>query len=418
MIRWLLLLLLLGCQKKLVDESYATLDRKSINGIDRFTALLKEKGELNVTPYLNDRARFEADLIVFFDPGPSIFQPPEYERIENLLQEGFLYRTPAQEEEEGEEEMPVEEVSLERLALAGQDEENPEDETEPAEPLRKQPYTLLFFLRDTDHSAHFWSARVADMEGHDRERAFAQEVWKEHLSILTAAPDEDEVLLGRRRLAFPSGQRFTHGWSYVFTNHPAYLPVRYFPLEPESRGFLSWRALFSSPSGHHLIREFAYDGGRLLLVYNSDLFLNYAMMPAENDLFARELIDLALAGSHGKKIALITDSMVPLEKAVETEKNDSLSKILRSFPLNLILLFGLLPGILYLWSRWPHTGRAISREERSSRDFLEHIQALGLKMNHADHLESASRILFHSRARQYSDYELKASLEKIIKEQE
>lgn len=417
----LLLLYLLACQKKLVDESYATLGRKSINGIDRFTDLLKENGELSVTPYLNDSARYEADLIVHFDPGPSLFQPPEYESIEKLLEEGFLYSAPPAEEIEETEEIQIEEVLHGRSALISQtpdEEDADEDEEADDEPLRKTPFTLLFFLRDTDHSAHFWAARVADMEGHDGERAFALDLWKERLSALTSAPQEEEVLLGMRRLAFPSGQRFTHGWSYLFRNLPAYIPVRYFALEPQSSGFSSWRPLLASPSGHHLIREFLYDGGRLLLVYNADLFLNYAMMPAQNDLFARELIELSLADSPGRKIALITDSMLPLARAMESEKNDSLWKILRSFPLNLILLFGLLPGILYLWSRWPHTGRPVALEERSNRDFLEHIEALGVKMDHSDHLESAARLLLNSRVRPYSDLELKISLEKIIKEKE
>ena len=208
----------LACQENLVDDTYASLGRESINGIDAFVKMVdeevrvKREGQLLRAGFLSKQIRSEADLVVFFERG-SIDDPDYYRHLEAYL---FGYDPEELEEPEvGEDGQPqpdekneipldesVEPVEIrsrptprktEDAVIAGvrsgrrvfaQLEQAPEDEVfeeetsedEASEDAPDRYKTILYFLRDTDASIAFWQQLAEQMRDHQAQKDYCEQM--------------------------------------------------------------------------------------------------------------------------------------------------------------------------------------------------------------------------------------------------
>src|SRR5690606_6726998 len=73
---------LLDCRDPLVDSSYATTGKKSINGVEQFRLLLEEAGDVKEVAYVSRKDFEESDLIVHFEKYPNL---ELYDQIEEAI---------------------------------------------------------------------------------------------------------------------------------------------------------------------------------------------------------------------------------------------------------------------------------------------------------------------------------------------
>ncbi len=411
---FLLFSFLLGCQGAIVDEEYATFNRKSINGVDALYGLLEGDGRRVIrAPFLTRKIMETADVIVYFSPG--IENPEELARFESWMH-AVPYRPPAGEDilkpaeagrrlrpalqepvpgpeaptVEAEEEETTEEEAAEPEEESESEEPAAAEETVPEEdlpPTRESPVTVLYFERDTDASVPFWDALRQQMEGNEKEVEFAREYLELRLEDRQENPAHESTLLGTRKMLDAAGKPLDQIWVHPLLSSTAIpdFPVRFVPDLPASRYEdveLPFRTLIETRQGYDLMREFLLQQGRVIVSYNSEWALNYSLVRKPYRDLAGALVRYALS-HHGStepvKIYWITRSLAPIEAGGE-EADGGLLRPFFEFPLNVILIQILFLLVLYLLSRWPHEKRPAEENGRGKREFLEHIRFLGEKL--------------------------------------
>ena len=429
----------LACQENLVDDTYASLGRESINGIDAFVKMVdeevrvKREGQLLRAGFLSKQIRSEADLVVFFERG-SIDDPDYYRHLEAYL---FGYDPEELEEPEvGEDGQPqpdekneipldesVEPVEIrsrptprktEDAVIAGvrsgrrvfaQLEQAPEDEVfeeetsedEASEDAPDRYKTILYFLRDTDASIAFWQQLAEQMRDHQAQKDYCEQMAAQEMLRRSLISPGHRAPLSERRTAYSTGELVDRlRWDrsvFKAAEFPARgmrFPVRtvpgpahsYYGLHEEQP--FDVRSLLATEDGDDLIRELDLPFARLIVIYNSESFLNHSLVNSKNRLLARTLLNHALAmhlydTSVKPVAAIVHNRLLKTETAVENEFN--IFKFLTVFPLNVIVWQFLALLALFLLSRWPHARPPLEVQAAGNREFLEHIRALGVRLS-------------------------------------
>ena len=427
-----------GCD--LVDETYGVIGRKSVNGIDVFYSLLAGEGrEVKRSAYISSAALEDVDLIVHFEDLPFLSDRIAYiEEIEAWMRgepyfnkrgnerhplDEFLKDNEREEEEEEKEnrEDKDEKDDFSEITrwnqvfalyrqndnldeYAGEDEEegqeeDAKDEGEKGEPDRRaweteRPRTLLYFIRDADNSLHFWDLVVSQMKDYPEELAYCEERRLQTLNYRQKSPGPGPILLGESKVAYPVGELkkdLIYSGADFSMEIPAY-PVRTIP----DRVFLRengktppYKNILKTSRGEVLIRRFDFKNVRLILVYNAEAYLNFALARKEYRRWASGLIEYALQvarqdisqedkeKNRALKILLVEES---LREAVSQANKENVFRILTVFPINVIFIHLALFLALYLYSRWPHLQRPLGLPPEGSREFIEHIRSLGKKI--------------------------------------
>ena len=388
-----------GCTQ-LVDESYGSVDERSINGLDAFYALLRaESDEVFESGFLTRRVRSEADMMVFFDRS---FQRDMgyYLQLEAWLMDANPDELESPDESDDFEEIDealrgpsrLNRQSAQHPALQTTDEN--ETVTEPPDRYK----TLLYFLRDTTASVAFWERLTVQMQEHPDQLEYCQNHYADRLQTRNNVAPDTPIPFGFRHTEYPGGTIFDRliRRKNIFNGRFRF-PARSIPGRPESHFGLtdfSVRRLLATENRDPLIREFLFENARMILVYNAEPFLNYSLVDSANRRLTRDLIRYGLnhTGSGSGKVAIITNRPVPVDRAAREEQN--VFAMLLVYPLNVVLLHFIVLLVLFLISRWPHDRPPLKQSPPGSREFLEHIQALGIKLFRSrDHHEGLEPLI-------------------------
>ncbi len=442
-----------GCQKsKLSPESYGRYVPNSINGFEAMESLFEGPGrEIMRSYYVTKRVQAEADLIVFFET-----DAPYNDSEQLLDLEAWLMRMsdedvaqqrrrieqgladepplPADEPAEGgegsgdgapadDEAQPAEDQVIDprnvhrrlpssgaQLALQEPAEGEADSETgetgeaygepgsEPPAPEDADRYrTILYFLQDTDASAAYWEMLTEQMKGVSPQAEYCQEEFAQRLMYRRPMFPRAQAPFSAMRVVDPEGRlnrRLIHNPS-VFTVAPTGFPVRHAPgaAKPMFSDINVFaRPLLSTADGHDLIRELYLPAARLILVYNTEPFLNHSLVRKEYRRLARELIDYALLAPDQtddttRQIAIVSRSLTPAQRAAAEES--LFLRALTAFPINFIFAQFVFVLAMFLLSRWPHERRPLAENSAGSREFLEHIRALGKRLSRSKNRAAA-----------------------------
>lgn len=385
------LLSLTACDTPLVEEGYASLGEKSVNGADVFLAtLLETKKTVRRYAFLTERAFETAELIVHFQKSVN-YTSAELRLIEAQLR--------GLDPEEGGVLNP-EFVFRQSLGAAAV-------ETTGGWVGRSGKPTVLLFLFDSDMSVLFWERLHEQMLLFPKERDYCAQVLSERIIQRRKEPAAGPILFGNRRVPYPNGERIRQLFydEEVFSERPPAFPVRSVPgdvqflFEKLSSEVPAYRSLLKTAMGHDLIREFVLERARVIVVYNAELFLNYSLVLPEYRTMARDLVQYALRrsaadsdGNRSGEIAYIERSFLPIGEAMEREEQSNF-RFFGIFPLNIILLQFVLLLLMFLLSRWPHERAPLEMKASGNREFLEHIRALGGKIALTGNARAARDVL-------------------------
>ncbi len=414
-------IMLTGFCGPLVDENYATIGTKSINGIDGFLNLLEKKGTMTRSSYLTHSSAEQADLIVHFQKNPA-----ESEKYLTGVEDWLAGNSISSQTEEND-------LDDEEIEEKNDKVENPETvlrrsgptqaalmEKNESTPDRKTPLTLLYFVRDTDTSVQFWERLSLQMEGYPDKEQFCKSQVYVRTFLREALPTEGPVLFGERRILFREG-RFISDLrrdSSFFSDIPSGFPVRTVAgkLKPWSKALsesaVSYTPLLGTSMHQDLIREIKVPIGRVIIVYNAESFLNYSIVQQENRRMTSDLLtySLNLAKNPEKKIAFIEKSLAFASEMAKEE--DSMMRLLRTYPLNILIVLVFVTLLFFLISRWPHEQRPLPEISAGSREFMEHLQALGEKISRArPRLDSLEAVFTYAGKREEGARALKEILE-------
>ncbi len=372
-----------------MDESYASLDQKSINGIDSFYDILKgTKRKIQVSSYFTKEAQ-KAGVIIHFEREWN-YEEEVYRNLEawmsglelnpdeNTDKDKIVYRgrhlavpdePPAAEEED--------------QSDSNTDEENTgEDNTEETKPSaqRLKPVTLIYFLRDTTASKEFWQKLTSNLKAFPAERQFAEEQLAERAEQARVGEAELPTLFGYRaaRKGFTEAVSAKDFSSDEIDHLPAWYPYRILHAgEPalSVEETFAYRTLLLG-NEQDLIRTFYMNRGKVILVYNAEPFLNYAQAQTAQRKFAEDFIAYALKDVPAEEsIAIIRNAPIPPRTQKEKEENPF--RMFAVFPLNVIFFQLLVFLTVFLLSR-AKAGVPLRQEPaHGTRDFTEHFTALG-----------------------------------------
>ena len=446
--------LLLACEEPLVNDSYASLGRESINGLDAFIALLESEvvdqrdGRVLRTASFTRRVREESDLVVYFErsgdeteepyknleaylfdadpedmellPELSTFPANEVEGLEWDSDPGEDPLTPEPEYELEDDNEPVEIKTQIKTALPAiprlllrppaesrsrrqQEQDRSADESPRLSgDFEEERYkTIIYFLRDTSANLSFWNLLRYQLRDHPQHVAYIDLQLEQARGARVAGAPTYLAPLGSRTTAYPEGELLNR---LVFNRDvfpakdfpPGSLryPVRvvpesprsYYGLESEMDLELFPTPLLQSDRGEDLIRELELPRARLILVYNSESFLNHSQVHPPNRELARALVSYALRQHEGGEqppvAAFVRQTL--LESEAAAREQPSMLRFLTVFPVNLIVIQFLFLLVLFLISRWPHSRRPLGNPDSGSREFLEHIRALGIRLSRTE----------------------------------
>ena len=380
-----------GCG--LVDETYASIDRKSINGIDVFVALLAEVGDVERVAHVSKRVLGRADLLVHFDRGRAR-NPHYWNSVEAWLQKLPLPPPPASPAAKGEKhrkkkgradakgkrdaKSKTEKKHKSKKGDSGTVREEDSAGEARAFVVPERPRTLLYVAFDTTASVPFWRRLARQMKGHAQEESWCRAQLEGRL-LLREATSVTPVIFGQRAIRHARARTFPTAGGLAGAE--LRWPVRQVPGPVRSQGGvpLPARAVLVAEGGPALVRVARAPAARLVLVYNGAPLLNYSLVRAAEREFARRLVALSLAShrSGRPKIVLVTADLMPAAAAAR-ERN--LLKILATFPISVILAHLLALLLLFLFARWPHEQTPLDVAPRGTRAFLEHIEALGSRL--------------------------------------
>lgn len=354
---------LMSCADPLVDTSYGTTDRQSINGLSVARIVLKEFGDVKEVAYVSKKDFEQSDLIVHFEKYPD---PGLYNDIDEALAASNFWI-----------EMPIEEL---------------------ARPVAKKA-TVLYFYRSTGTEYWFWKKLNGDMTPDsitDRYTEAAVEFFRQRRviprfvnrirSTMTFEEEADRFPVYYRSI--PDG--------------PGKLPVQSYLSYKESFPEVSRIAVGISGS---FIAHAKYDYCNLITVSSSEPFLDYHMVRPQYRQLARSVFRKALSVAgpsllQGRpQITLVTGGMRPVWQQAEEE--GQFWQILSIAPWNIVLGLFLLTLFLMLWMRWGYTSPPIEAPEPGSRKFAEHFEALGRRLERSglDSFESLERLKARQRGR-------------------
>lgn len=351
-----------SCSQGLVNEEYAAFDRKSINGTDAFLTMVeKEIKKPEKFAYLSQLALEEHDAIIYFQRR-EYFQDEELRHLEYWLND----LDPEVENEN------VKEVQ----------------ETKP------KKYTILIFLRDMDTSYEFWQILTKQMKDHPEERKFcanqADDRYSDRMDLTTSG----KTLFGERYVWYKEGrlEKDPIVDDRAFPRGIGTFPIRTIPEEAQTDlpVNLQYKSLLSTKEGFDLIREFNLPKGKLILVYNAQPFLNHALLRPENRILAMDLIRYTFNAN--QSLMYVEQSML-FPSLAEGDQETGFIRILTLYPLNLIFSHFLALLILFVWSKslWDRPRRTL--KEAGSREFVQHLKALGLALSRSRNTEEVLQTL-------------------------
>lgn len=401
----------LACRQPLVDESYASLSAKSINGVDAFFSLFDtSKQSITHSAYMTREAQ-DSDIIIHFErevgypeevyrnleawmsgldleqdtdsdtivsrqTNPALNSSPRNPGFHTSNQrrglpgaKGDSYFTPGTPEEgAGDADKAEEEIA---------ETDTETESTEPEKPLK--PVTLVYFLRDTTLSVEFWEKLANKLKDHPTEQAYCKAQAGFRSIKAEMVSQQVATLFGFRAKVTESyrPQVASDFSSDVFKEFP---PAVRFRFLHENEPALAVNGPFAYQTlllGNEvdLIREFYVKRGRVILIYNAESFLNYSMALPEHQRFAKELIAYILKGKESARVAVIDKMPVPPAKS--GEKEQSMFRVFTVFPLNVIFFQLFIFLLMFLLAR-AYPGQPLAQETPpGSRDFTEHFRALG-----------------------------------------
>jgi len=166
-------------------------------------------------------------------------------------------------------------------------------------------------------------------------------------------------------------------------------PLRFEPLLASGRDALVTR--ITNETGH----KEDWNGGRVIVVTNGSLVLNYPLVNHEHRKLANKLVSECSAG--GKVIFIESGpDGPPILKKEPTGGFPTAMELLKVWPLNAILLHLTVLGIVLCLSRSPIFGRPRELPAESPTDFGKHVAALGKLL-----ARSQDRNYAHARLVQY-----------------
>ncbi len=391
-----------GCQPPLVDESYASTGAKSINGVDTFLAILEERGgKVEKRSFLTKQLRETADLIVHFQRN-EIEDESYFRRIEAVLSGVDPDRAKKETKNQTNTwrdlrlalEDPVNTENGEEEKEETKEEKDESDEGKTDRPV-KAYRTILYFLRDSDASLAFWTRLKVDLAESPAHVDYAESERRFRALLRDIYPSEGLVPMGQRVIVNKEGADRAD-----LAAAPQIFPsgVPSFPVRSAAKGDPVFHYAHEAPRTYDLlttykrevlIREIRLESGRVILVFNSENFLNYSLVRPANREFCDDLIRyaLSLADPATVKTAFVERSLLAPEKAAKEE--NSMLRMFRVFPINVIFFHFVALLALFLLSRWPHGGRPLESRSSASREFTEHFRALGSKMARAKDSEGA-----------------------------
>lgn len=396
-----------ACEPPLVNESYASLDAKSINGVDAFLALLEERGgKVEKRSFLTKQLRDSADLIVHFQRG-EIGDESYFHRIEALLSGIDPDRAKKETKDKATTGRDVR-LALEDPEVAetegteetkGEKEEKSDDSREEGGTPAKEYRTILYFLRDSDASLAFWTRLKSDLAASPAHTEYVESERLFRAMLRDRYPSAGFVPMGQRVIVNSAGEDRADlaGAPQVFPSGVPPFPVRSAAKGPPVFHYAHEGArtydLLTTYRRDVLIREIRLEKGRLILVFNSESFLNHSLVRPANRLFCDSLLRYALSMADPKnlKTAFVERSFLAPEKAAK--EDNSMLRMFKVFPINVIFFHFVALLALFLLSRWPHAGRPLESRISASREFTEHFRALGSKIARAKDSEGALKFL-------------------------
>jgi hypothetical protein len=260
--------------------------------------------------------------------------------------------------------------------------------------------TILYFLKDTDASVAFWERLAFQMKDYRLQAEYCSGELERREFIRGIEVPPRLAPFSYRSAAFPEA-RLVRQLRYDRTVLPATrfgsgqlrFPVRtvpgpafsHFGLDDFER--IPSRSLLATFEGADLIRELELPLARLILVYNSESFLNHSMVYSGNRELSQALIRHALRNARNAgmwapgetlQVALVRNRLMASQEAARDDFD--IWRFLKVFPLNVIVFHFLGILLLFLLSRWPHSQPPLENPGSGTREFLEHIRALGVRL--------------------------------------
>ena len=396
------LILFLGCQEPLVNESYGSVNYKSINGFDLMREHLASEYDVQNSSFLDDRKMSQYDLIIYFHKELAPYESMiELDRqiAEMVRPQGVLPLEPTANssseepeeelEEEAEEKTEGQETASETAAdNFDEDIDTVQGDAGGSFKSRDRPVALLILQRGTTASTPFWSLQWTGLSpGKERARDFVADriraddmpEWLPESSffferrLLDKKPFEKRIYYNGAELAAYQGRPLPE-------RIPAGLAI--LPDEPEHIPVVYRRSLAAFSRGSYFI-EAKIPGAYLFLVSDSAPFLNYHMMREGNV----ALLDFVVARSmkyrprhnEGKPKILILDRLLTREERMQEER--SLFSVFLQPPWSLPAALLLLLFILFVWSRLLRD-RPVTEIEPESRegDLMRHFDGVGRRI--------------------------------------
>ena len=389
-----------------VNESYGSLGEKSINGVDMLHELMQKDGRrLKRFRSPNKIMLRKADLIVFLEKSRLSYGLQR--DVETWLLTG-KYPEKKKKNKKGTQKKPKKKSSKKnskkKIAIK---------KTQTGSPSRKKPrkITILYLARDSSASEVFWRKLLKRMKGFPEKEAYCRKRLKnvvhgERWALVSRGLFGDKYRPYGKQGSAASKQ--VH-WKRRLSGVGSFRQTKYFPVRLAGgraksvvkKARFQVRPLLRGPRGEHLIREIRTPRANLIIVYNSELFLNYHLARPHNRRLAENLIRYGLRrsfeSSPGKKksrpyIAVIERSL-KLRSIKEYESEESF-RTFRVFPINIIILHCIVLLLLYLWSRWPHEKSPLKTNPPGNREFIEHIAALGAKISRSGNPNKTLPLLY------------------------
>jgi hypothetical protein len=137
-----------------------------------------------------------------------------------------------------------------------------------------------------------------------------------------------------------------------------------------------FNVLLESGDGRPLIAELTrarWGQSRILLVTNGSLLSNVSMVQSGNRVIAKRVLD----SLPNDKIAFLTGKSDPPIRTNDQSEQQKGFEMLTIWPLNVITLHVVFLGMLILLAVFPIFGRPKQLPQKSTRDFGQHVEAMG-----------------------------------------
>jgi len=403
-------LLLIGCQDALVDESYGSVNYKSINGFDLMREHLQSKYDVQNSSFLDTKKLSQYDLVIYVQTelAPSEHMIALDRQIAEMVRPpGVLPLEESAEDVEKSEDEPASEQSSEETESEGTsndevggDTDDADEATEEAEETEavqgeaggsfeeERPVALLILQRGTTASRPFWSRQWTALSP---EKKRARDFVAERI-LADGMPDwlpessfffERELLDDRpfeKRVYFNGAEQAAFNGRPLPARIPAGLSI--LPDDPDHIAAVYRRSIAAFSEGSYFV-EATVPGAYLFLVSDSAPFLNYHLMRGDNAALLDFIIDRSMKYSvrdpERKPRILILDRLLTREERMQEER--SLFSVFLQPPWNLSAALLLLLFALFVWSRLLRDRPVTAIEPESSEgDLMKHFEGVGRRI--------------------------------------